>query len=251
MIVHCVYDQLVRVGDLKPHPKNPNTHSAAQVAAVIEGNGWRGPITLTSAELYDPASDRWTLTGSMATGRLQHAARLLANGEVLIAGGRVASGDYSTPTATAGLYDPATGEFTPTGSMTRPRAVFTATLLLDETVLVADYGETDLYDPATGRFAATAPLPPDIDAITAVRLLDGRVLATGGSGGSTTASQIYVPSTRTWQAAASLNWSRYYAPWGAALLDDGRVLVVGGTARGRDLSVLPGAFDAVAKMLKP
>ena len=42
MTIHCAYDQLVRVADLKPHPKNPNTHSAAQIpaiAAVIEGNG--------------------------------------------------------------------------------------------------------------------------------------------------------------------------------------------------------------------
>ena len=46
------YDQLVNVGELKPHPKNPNTHSAAQVAAiaaVIEGNGWRAPITVSNS----------------------------------------------------------------------------------------------------------------------------------------------------------------------------------------------------------
>src|SRR5213076_795191 len=51
METHCAYDQLVRVSDLKPHPKNPNTHSAAQVAAiaaVIEGNGWRAPITVSN-----------------------------------------------------------------------------------------------------------------------------------------------------------------------------------------------------------
>src|SRR5216117_2902931 len=51
MEIHCAYDQLVRVADLKPHPKNPNTHSAAQVAAiaaVIEGNGWRAPITVSN-----------------------------------------------------------------------------------------------------------------------------------------------------------------------------------------------------------
>jgi hypothetical protein len=47
MEIHCAFDQLVRVADLKPHPKNPNTHGAAQIAAiaaVIEGNGWRAPI---------------------------------------------------------------------------------------------------------------------------------------------------------------------------------------------------------------
>ena len=51
MTIHCAYDQLVPVADLKPHPKNPNTHSAAQVAAiaaVIEGNGWRAPITVSN-----------------------------------------------------------------------------------------------------------------------------------------------------------------------------------------------------------
>src|SRR5436309_3723051 len=51
MEIHCAYDHLVRVADLKPHPKNPNTHSAAQVAAiapVIEGNGWRAPITVSN-----------------------------------------------------------------------------------------------------------------------------------------------------------------------------------------------------------
>src|SRR5439155_14245465 len=51
MEIHCAYDQLVPVADLKPHPKNSNTHSAAQVgaiAAVIEGNGWRAPITVSN-----------------------------------------------------------------------------------------------------------------------------------------------------------------------------------------------------------
>ena len=51
MTIDCAYDQLVRVVDLKPHPKNPNTHSAAQIAAiaaVIEGNGWRAPITVSN-----------------------------------------------------------------------------------------------------------------------------------------------------------------------------------------------------------
>jgi Galactose oxidase, central domain/Kelch motif len=196
---------------------------------VLLAGGYDGTAALASAELYDPATNRWTLTGSMALGRLQHSATLLGNGKVLVAGGTV-PGSYWSATANAELYDPATGRFTTTGSMTRARAVFTLTLLLDGTVLAADYGATDLYDPTSGAFTPTAPLPTDIDAISAVRLTDGRVLAVGGTRGSTTAAEIYNPATRTWQAAASLNYDHYYAPWNEVLLGDGRVLVVGGFA---------------------
>src|SRR5262245_50589412 len=55
MNIHCAHDKLVPVGELKPHPKNPNTHSADQVAAiaaVLEGNGWRAPITVSTRSGY-------------------------------------------------------------------------------------------------------------------------------------------------------------------------------------------------------
>jgi len=53
MKTHCVYDQLVPLAQLnrQRHPKNPNTHSAAQVAAiaaVLEGNGWRQAIVVSN-----------------------------------------------------------------------------------------------------------------------------------------------------------------------------------------------------------
>jgi hypothetical protein len=166
----------------------------------------------------------------MTVARLQHSAVVLANGKVLIAGGRVPGSGYTVQTASAEVYDPATGRFTATGSMTKPRFVFTLTLLLDGTVLAADSLQTDVYNPTSGTFTATAPLPTDIDAISAVRLTDGRVLAVGGVRGSTTASEIYDPATRTWQAAASLSYNHYYAPWNEVLLPGGRVLVVGGNS---------------------
>ena len=76
MEIHCAYDQLVRVADLKPHPKNPNTHSAAQVAAiaaVIEGNGWREPITVSNRSGLITCGDNEERPGRFGSERLNRA----------------------------------------------------------------------------------------------------------------------------------------------------------------------------------
>ena len=103
-------------------------------------------------------------TGKMTVARAFHTATLLQDGRVLIAGGRVnAPNDYrGTVTASAELYDPATGTFATTGSMTVPRVWHSATLLPNGKVLIVgrdweagDDRTAELYDPATGRFTRT------------------------------------------------------------------------------------------------
>ena len=128
---------------------------------VAGGDSWlpQGDgSTWSSAELYDPATGTFTLTGSMTTARMFATASLLPDGRVLVAGGDRDMGPNlgigSHPLASAELYDPATGTFTPTTSMTTARAQATATALLDGRVLIAggtnDSGglsSAELYQP--------------------------------------------------------------------------------------------------------
>ena len=68
----------------------------------------------------------------MGAVRNRHTATLLLHGRVLIVGG---SDDHGRLTS-AELYDPATGKFSPTGSMAHARDSHTATLLHDGRVLI-------------------------------------------------------------------------------------------------------------------
>src|ERR1017187_3458148 len=65
-----------------------------------------------TAEVYDPATGLFTSTGNMVTPRVGQTATLLANGDVLIAGGWTASQNASI--AAAEVYHTATVVFTPT-----------------------------------------------------------------------------------------------------------------------------------------
>lgn len=147
----------------------------------------------STAELYDPATRGFRLTGAMNSypyGMYWHTATALADGRVLVAGGTDEAYHY----AAAELYDAATGSFTVTGSMTQGRDLHTATLLPDGRVLVAGGGEgwcftqplasAEVYDPATGTFGAAGNMIANRASHTATLLNTGQVLITGGYGAS-------------------------------------------------------------------
>jgi hypothetical protein len=71
----------------------------------------------------------------MVTARGSHTSHKLSNGTVLIIGGD-RSADPGAPW-TAEIYEPATGQFVQTGSMTEGRVRFAAVTLNDGGVLVA------------------------------------------------------------------------------------------------------------------
>ena len=90
-------------------------------------------MRVANAEIYDPNTKSFWAVGEMAATRGGHAATLLADGGVLVAGGENAGG----PLNSTELFDPATGRFRTVGSMTNARRGHSATVLADGRVLIA------------------------------------------------------------------------------------------------------------------
>src|SRR5215469_9021766 len=66
----------------------------------------------------------FAFTGSLNTARRDHTATLLQNGEVLLARGINFNSNLTTALASAELYNPTTGKWTLTGSMSDARTAF-------------------------------------------------------------------------------------------------------------------------------
>jgi hypothetical protein len=129
---------------------------------VVGGSASRyANLPLATAEIYDPASGAWSVTGSLNQARSRHAAALLADGRVLILG--VQGG-----TRQNWLYDPNSDSFTWAGSTAALRLESTATLLNNGQVLHAGGHPYSLLSPysSADRYAlpgiepTPTPTPP-------------------------------------------------------------------------------------------
>lgn len=187
-----------------------------------------------TAELFHTATGRWTAIERMIHGRGGHTATLLPDGRVLVVGGGVDSteSEGGPRSATAELYDPKTGKWTATGTMTEARRGFTATLLPNGTVLVAGgdtgFSSAESYDPATGAWTATGNMVEGRFGHTATLLGDGTVLVAGGCAcsepGAVASAELYDPATGRWATTGNMDMARIFHT--STLLADGTVLVV-------------------------
>ena len=193
---------------------------------VLVAGGYSFAGYQSQAARYDPATRRFTPTGSMLMPLADISATLLTNGDVLVAGGYGTSG----PTATAELYDPSTGVWSYTGSMLAAGDSLDETQLADGAVLVTGFVGTrsELYDVDNGTFASTGPMIEDAQLSAASLLPNGDVLVAGGVLNEDTGSQVYDPAADQWSATGSLHSGRQNPQ--AVLLDNGEVLVAGGVS---------------------
>ena len=221
-------------------------------AAAIADNGRRfrgvvsnsaGSATSSAATLIVTAapSTFTPLTPTLKTGRVTHAATLLASGQVLITGGFSTAVFPSPALNTAELYDPTTNAFTAlAGTMRSVRNNYTATRLLDGRVLLTGgqnnndgdgVSSAELYDPTTKTFTAVAAtMTSPRGGHAAALLADGKVLLMGGFNNSSVAlnsAEVFDPATLTFKALASTMASRR-ADLRAISLPDGKVLLAGG-----------------------
>lgn len=207
------------------------------LAGGHDGGDARDPASI-GAELYDPSSGQWTVTGSMLSSRRSgHTLTRQSDGRILVAGGSAyqtkGAGPYAQ--ASAELYNPVSGLWTSTGSMTVARSGHIATLLADGKVLVvggylpnlAITRRAEIYDPSTGTWSTAGSLTAVRQARGAALLADGRVLVVGtGDRTGTVAAELYDPPTRTWAPIAT--------PGGPhcsrmVRLTDGRILILCGS----------------------
>jgi hypothetical protein len=219
---------------------------------------------------------RWALTGSMNEGRAEHGSIVLQDGRVLVVGGcglyPVDVRDWGylgydggcTGLASAELYDPVAGTWTPTGSMAEGRRNPGLALLRDGKVLVAGgcsggratncMVSAELYDPAVGAWTPTGQMAwprASQGGGSVIVLPSGQVLfASGVEPGwdpPPDAAERYDPATGTWEPTGPLLTPRY-ASSRAVLLASGKVLLVGGATFPLDLW---GSLTATAELYDP
>ena len=176
----------------------------------------------------------------MLVPRSQHTATLLRDGDVLITGGGSCDCPSKTVYRDAEVFEPSVGKFISIGGLSAARYKHTAVLLGDGRVLVAGGSDArdwrgllssaELYDPSSRSFR---PLPA-MNASrfkfphAAVRLQSGDVLIAGGA----PFPELFRPKERTFVTVpGGFEAARYFAS--ATLLNDGRVLILGGYSEGK------------------
>ncbi|WP_437654676.1 Kelch repeat-containing protein [Sorangium sp. So ce1182] len=201
-------------------------------------------LSLREVEIYDPATRTWSPAAPLGQRRRGHAAVLLPNGHVLVAGGRATNEQgFGPEIRSTETYDPASNTWTTAGRLPLPQPDPWMMLVGGKPMLVgmawneaavSTQLQTAVYDPESRAWTTlpTCSHESSVHPVSATLLHDGRVMAIGID------CSLYDPETRLWtREHGALMPTRTYRYPDAATLPGGGVLVVGGTPSGPDPEV--------------
>ncbi|MBK8038201.1 MAG: tandem-95 repeat protein [Verrucomicrobiaceae bacterium] len=201
---------------------------------LIAGGGTAsdGSSPSSVAQLYDPVSNTFTTTGSLAQARSGHSATLLPNGKVVVIGGLGTSSTLSS----VEIYDPAAGTWsTSTASLATARKYHTATLLADGRVVIvggsssadAALASVEIFASNSPAWSATGTKATTGAAAQPVMLPDGKILVLSGGNPNPATADLYNPATGTWSSAGTMVSG--HSEGTATLMPNGKVLLAGHT----------------------
>jgi N-acetylneuraminic acid mutarotase len=260
-----------RSGLLNSARSNPTAVLLADGRVFVAGGRYTDqthpPRILRSSELWDPKGGTWSRTGDLAHPRIGASAAVLDDGRVVVVGGVESSEAAPFEQASAEVYDPRSGRWSPAGSLAIARSGFSLVALSDGGALVAggfggasDGGRlktVERFDPRSGTWSAGESLPSPVAGASGVRLADGRVLLAGGSvrdpqmtddttgafvSGLTDEVELFDPATGRWTPTVRIPGPRAGAS--AVVLADGSVLLAGGSGSEGSPADTPGCPKA-------
>jgi N-acetylneuraminic acid mutarotase len=257
--------------------------------AIARPGGGAGPVpdydvsppfqgnALATAELFDPATGKWSKTGAMRYARAGCQAATLADGRVLVVGSGCGDNGIridGQACTTAEIYDPATGRFTAAGTLpevnrSRYPDLYGAggdegpgslaalrdggAVLIGHTYWWKHQGEATrsfrfdakkrtwreigktwaiMWDPMADAPSTTTPGVRNLAGAQVATLPDGRVLVAGGGTGiegrtrTSAAALVYNPTKNRWGRLPPM--PRAQAGGAVVTLGDGSVVIAGG-----------------------
>jgi hypothetical protein len=188
-------------------PRVAHTQTRLADGRVLVAGGLRDvrsilPPANNDVEIFDPATRRFSVLARMDAVRVMHTATLLADGRVVLIGG--------SPGARVDVCSVAAGSVESAGDILQPRGLHTATLLPDGRILIVG-GMKEVVTWREGEFHEARSY------LKSIEIYD----PSGGASGQDPAAK----SSR----ALAMQLAVARRGHTATLLDDGRVLIIGGT----------------------
>jgi N-acetylneuraminic acid mutarotase len=234
---------------LAPMNDARNGHTATLLldgTVLVVGGAREQRVHLTSVERFDPKTNTWTREEPLDVARWLHSAVRNSEGDVIVVGGRSNAAQNGVGPGVSipdvERFDVKNGEWKTLPPMSEPRQRTAVIAEASDAGVIVIGGQTassstnyaEQWGPGLAEWKAFENhLSMSLSSHTGTRLPNGDLVVIGGeppNSVDTTRVQRWLVASKQWCLAGELLTGR--KAHSATLLDDGRVLVVGGTSSG-------------------